>query len=406
MRIALFSFEFPPSVAIGGIGTYAWEAAKMFVAGGCEVEVFAAGEKGDEPASEYEVMVHRFDVNDRASLREAVLPCFAERHRHNPFDVIESPEIAAEGAEAAAAFSEIAIVVKLHTPSYLVGEVGYEAPGLMERVRFSLGALRRGHWARLKQRAYDANADLECNFTRSADEVAAPSRAIGEKVGADWSLASDRISNFPLPFRPAAALLDLPLPTSAKIIGFLGRLEARKGVVELARAIPEILEHAPGLRFRFIGSSWPYRGSDMELWIRLHCRKYLENIEFVGGVSPSQVPSELAKLDMILLPSRWENFPFACWESLATGRAVIGSSAGGMGDVIEPGISGLLVPPRNPSLLAKAVISLAGRPDEVTRLGVAGRERVINHLNPERIIPLQKASYERAIERAKERKVG
>ena len=231
MRIALFSFEFPPAVAIGGIGAYAWEAAKMLAAAGCEVEVFAAGKTGDEPAKDFGVMVHRFDVNDRASLRKAVLPCFAERHCQCPFDVFESPEIGAEGAEVAMAFPEIASVVKLHTPTYLVSEIGYETPSLLERMRFFLGALRRGRPASLKKRAYDANDDLECRFTRLADEVAAPSRAIGERVGADWSLDSDRISNYSLPFQPAAALLDLPLPTSARTVGYLCRLEARKGVV-------------------------------------------------------------------------------------------------------------------------------------------------------------------------------
>ena len=403
MRIALISFEFPPSVAIGGIGTYAWEAAKMLASGGCDVEVFAAGETGDEPASKFGVRVHRFDVKDRAALRAAIRPCFAKRHQQNPFDLLESPEIGAEGAEVAAAFPEIATVVKLHTPTYLVGEIGYEAPGLMKRMRFSLGALRRGRLAKLKQKRYDADADLECCFARQAHEVAAPSIAIGERVGKDWSLASTRIKTYPYPFAPSPKLLELPLPTNVQTVGFLGRLEARKGVVEFARAIPNILKRAPELRFRFIGPSWPYLGSDMEVWIRRHCRGFLDQIEFVGPVSPINLPGQLQKLDVIVLPSRWENFPFACWESLATGRAVIGSSAGGMADVIDPGGSGLLIPPRDPIALAKAVLSLAGRPEEVARLGAAGRKRVLNHLSPERVLPLQMASYERAIEGAKGR---
>ncbi|MDB4754598.1 glycogen/starch synthase, partial [Akkermansiaceae bacterium] len=66
MRIALVSFEFPPAIAIGGIGTYAWEAATMLAQGGHKVEVFSAGKKGPEPAEEFGIKVHRFDADDRA----------------------------------------------------------------------------------------------------------------------------------------------------------------------------------------------------------------------------------------------------------------------------------------------------------------------------------------------------
>jgi glycosyltransferase involved in cell wall biosynthesis len=181
-------------------------------------------------------------------------------------------------------------------------------------------------------------------------------------------------------------------------------LEARKGVVELARAIPRILQQAPQLQFRFLGPSWPYRNSDMESWIRYHCASVLDRIVFVGAVAREQLAVELARCDGIVLPSRWENFPFACWEAMASGRAVIGSSAGGMADVIQPDVSGLLVPPHSPEAITAAVLSLVEHPERVAQIGDAGRRRVLEHLAPERILPLQLASYERAIARARQRR--
>jgi glycogen(starch) synthase len=397
MRIALITFEFPPAVAIGGIGTYAFEAARMLAEAGCDVEVFAAGIPGHEPAEAYGVRVHRLDVANRAILREAVVPVFAERHRVRPFDVMESPEIGAEGAGVATAFPDLAVVVKLHTPTYVVGKVGYEAPTLAESIRFSAGALRRGRLDALKAPRYVADDDLECCFTRKADGVAAPSQAIHDLLAADWQLDESRMDCFAYPFRPDTTLLESSLPSECKTIGFLGRLEARKGVVELARAIPKILRKAPNLRFRFIGPSWPYRQSDMATWIRNYVGPYQAQLDFTGPIGRDQLPEEFHQCDAIILPSRWENFPFACWESMASGRVVIGSAEGGMADVIEPGLSGFLVPPHSPDAIADAILSLVNEPARVTSLGESGRRRVLEHLAPARVLPLQLASYRKAI---------
>jgi glycogen synthase len=404
LSVALISYEFPPAVAIGGIGTYAWEAARMLAESGVVVEVFCAGVPGDEPAHAYGVVVHRVDASDRACFRSRVLQVFATRHEVVRFDIIESPEIGAEGASIAASFHELAVVAKLHTPSFLVGVIGREPPTLRERLRFRLGALRRGRWAGLGQQTYVRAQDPEWQFTRSADEIGAPSQAIADRLLAEWDLDSRRISVFPYPFRPGADLLSLPIPQQAHTIGFLGRLEARKGVVELARAIPSILARAPELRFRFLGPSWPYRNGDMESWIRQQCRCFLDRITFLGPVTREQLPIELERCDAVVLPSRWENFPYACWEALASGRAVIGSTSGGMAEVIEPGISGLLVSPHSPHEIAEAVLSLVHRPELVGQLGAAARQRVLEYMAPQRILPLQLASYERAIARARQRR--
>jgi glycosyltransferase involved in cell wall biosynthesis len=101
----------------------------------------------------------------------------------------------------------------------------------------------------------------------------------------------------------------------------------------------------------------------------------------------------------MVLPSRWENFPLACMESMLSGRAVIASRAGGMAEMIEDGTSGLLIPPDAPEAITRAVLQLVKNPHAVGRLGAAGRERVLQWLAPDRIAPLQLAGYARAIKR-------
>ncbi|WP_075091012.1 glycosyltransferase family 4 protein [Haloferula sp. BvORR071] len=402
MRVALVSFEFPPAVAIGGIGTYAWQASLMMSAAGWDVEVFAAGDpKQEEAATAHGIKVHRFQAANRDEFRNLIVDSFRQRQRVKPFDVLESPEIGAEGAGIAEAFPQLPLVVKLHTPSYLVAETGYEPLSLAQRTRFSLGALARGRWATLKAPAYVPELDMECRFTRSADEVAAPSHSIGDRLIQAWSLDPARVSFFPLPVAPEPALLELPFPDRVGVIGFLGRLEARKGVPELAEAIPAILKEAPHLRFRFIGPSWPYKGTDMESWIRKVCHRHLGQIEFTGPVKRTDLHAELGRCDAVVLPSRWESFGLVCPEAMAAGRTVIGSASGGMADIIEAGKSGLLVPPRDPAAISRAILKLAADPALARSLAIGGRARILELLSPAQVLSRQEASYRRAIAHSK-----
>ena len=403
MRIALVSFEFPPAVVIGGIGTYAWEAARMLAEGGHDVEVFAAGKKGPEPAEEFGVKVHRFEQPNRESFRESIVAKFTSRHEAQPFDVLESPEVSMEGQEIAKKFPALPLVIKLHTPMYLLNEIGWEEPSFRERLRFTLGCLRRGKLAFLERPECIPESDPECHWTRSADEIAAPSSAIGNRLAHDWSLDQDKISFFPLPMTPSEELLSLEPPTEARTVGFLGRLEPRKGVLEIARAIPGILRKAPNIRFRFIGPTWGYKQSDMESWIREKYASSLHAIDFVGAIGKEQLAEEMNKCDVMLFPSRWESFGLVCPESMSAARAVIGSSSGGMAEIMVDKKSGILVPPKDPEAIVKAVLSLVNAPAKVSSLAKNGRQRVLDFLSHERILPLQIASYERAIVAASKR---
>ena len=403
MRVAFISFEYPPALAIGGIGTYAGNAVKMLATGGVDVEVFSAGEKGTAVCEGSSVPIHRVGARDRAEFRQRIVSVVRERHEVESFDLFESPEIGAEGAMVAAALPEIARVVKLHTPSYLLDRFGYEPPGFREHLRFSLGALRRGRIGFLRRNSWSFAGDPECAFAGAADEIVAPSLEIGAIVKRDWNLPEERISHFPLPFHPAAELFSLPPAVEIKRVGFLGRLEPRKGIIELARAIPTVLKQGPGLRFRFLGPSWPYKQGDMKSWMLRILSGCRDSLEFAGPVTPAELPMHLAQCDAMVLPSRWENFPFACIEALASARAVVGSAAGGMAEMIEHGKTGLLVPPRSPKAITEAILSLVRQPQLVRQLAEAGRKSIVQKLAPERILPLQLASYERAIRQSRRR---
>lgn len=405
LHICLVSFEFPPAVAIGGIGTYSWNAARMLAAAGHRVEVFAAGctasHNQTEPAAAHGVRVHRINAPDRVSFRKALVAPFLSRHEEAPFDVLESPEIGAEAAELCQRVPHLPLVVKLHTSSQLLARLGGERPLWRKQLRYTAGALRRGRWAWLGSSQADAEQELERQFTSQAHAIAAPSAAIAAAVQCDWGVDAAGCDVYPLPYAPDPALLGLPVARQLDTIGFVGRLETRKGIFELAHAVLPLLRRHPSLQLRLIGPTWPTERGDSRSWLERFFAPVQEQVVFTGPVEPAGIAHQLARCSAVVLPSRWENFPYGCWEAMAAARLVIGSAAGGMAEMIEHGVSGYLVPPRSPLAIRQVLQRLLQRPDRITSIAAAARERILHHLDPARVLPLQLASYGRAIERAR-----
>jgi glycosyltransferase involved in cell wall biosynthesis len=132
-------------------------------------------------------------------------------------------------------------------------------------------------------------------------------------------------------------------------------------------------------------------------------RPHLGSIEFTGAVPRERIPEVLANTDVCVFPSRWENFPFVCLEAMAAARGIVGSSAGGMAEMLDGGRAGRLVPPWSPGRIAHAVLELLTDPILRTRLGNVARERVLAEYDPDRIGVLREASYVRAIQRRRAR---
>src|SRR5207244_5175351 len=242
--------------------------------------------------------------------------------------------------------------------------------------------------------------DIERSHVVEADAISAPSRSIAERVARDWKLDRHRIEVFPNVYAPDPALLGLAAETRTNTVTCLGRLEVRKGIVDLADAVGMVVKRKPQTRFRFVGpvpGSSPTPGQDMKQFLSARLGAASHAVEFVPPIARDQLATVLAKTDICVFPSIWENFPYVCLEAMAAGRGVIGSRAGGMSEMIEPGTSGLLVEPRAPKEIAEAILLLLESPDRRVAMGAAARQRVLDEYCCERIAPLQEAFYRRAM---------
>ncbi|MEK6591727.1 MAG: glycosyltransferase, partial [Pseudomonadota bacterium] len=92
-------------------------------------------------------------------------------------------------------------------------------------------------------------------------------------------------------------------------------------------------------------------------------------------------------------PSRFEGLPRSLMEAMGLGRPVVGTAVDGIAEIVEDGVSGLLVPPRDPGALAAAVLKLAGDPGLRERLGKAAALRVRERYGAARMAREHEAAY-------------
>lgn len=400
MKIAFISYEFPPDTAYGGIATYVDQSSRLLHQRGHHVEVFTSSPYQNGTRTEEGIVIHRVQEESREAFPEVIGPVFAKRHRTVKFDVVEGPDYSADAKESVRLCPNIPLVIRFHSPRFLINELNNSEPSFLQKLRVHLGALRRGQKP-VRYWHYDLNEDIERIHALDADELVVPSRAMVEKVIAPWGLDSKRVSRIANPCIPSDTLLNIPIDTHTDVVTFIGRLEVRKGVIDLAAAIPQVLKVYPQAKFRFVGRPWrsPRPQLNMQHYLEQMLKPYLNSVEFTGHIPSDKLPTILTETDICVFPSLWEPFGLVCTEAMAAARGVVASNAGGMAELLAQGEVGRLVPPQTPQAIAEAIIELLKDPTRRMHLGKSARDRVLTEYSAERIGQLQEASYTRAIQR-------
>ena len=367
MKIAFITYEYPPDTDKGGIGTYTQQMANLLLSNGVEVHVFAGSQGREGAENENGLRVHRILCTSVHDFKRKVVYIFRSVHMQSAFDVIESAEIHANALEIKKAFPLVPLVVRLHAPDYIVETLKKRYVPFLHKLRFILGALRRGYWDAGYWRKYRYKNDPDYKFTIMGDAVTAPSTAMKEWAVINWAINSEKISVIGNPFTPSEAFLKLPAPDAFnhKTIIFFGRLNVLKGLVNATKAMKKILARHSGWKFKVIGDDGPGPlpgGVQMRAWIKEQLSCYKDRVMFYDGVRYEMLPELLEEGEIVILPSLFESFSYACLEAMAAGKAVVGSNSGGMNDLIENGKTGLLIDPEREDSLYNAINFLVTNP--------------------------------------------
>jgi phosphatidylinositol alpha-1,6-mannosyltransferase len=219
---------------------------------------------------------------------------------------------------------------------------------------------------------------------RRADLVIAPSADTAQHLISEQHILPGKVQRLPWGLDPefearleAAVPLSPPpgFPRTGRIILTVGRwapAERYKGADTLITALSRVLKTAPDASFVLVGE-----GDDRPRLEQLaRDLRVSEHAHFLYGLTPEQLFACYASCDVFALPSRGEGFGLVFLEAMAHAKPVIGGAHGGIPDIVEDGVTGLLVPHGDVESLAQALESLLANPSRAREMGARGRDRL------------------------------
>lgn len=209
----------------------------------------------------------------------------------------------------------------------------------------------------------------------------AVARRASARVAVSAAVAADRAHLFNMPdsrfqvipngirTQALAEIHDLKEDAGGEVVaGFLGRLQIEdKGLDLLLLALARLGEAAK-IRLEIAGGP-PEKAESLR--VRAADLGLADRVRFLGEVADAA--TALARWDLLVLPSRREGFGLVLVEAMAAGRPVVASRAGGIPEVVEDGVTGLLVPTEDVQALAEALHRMAASPGERARMGRQAR---------------------------------
>lgn len=220
----------------------------------------------------------------------------------------------------------------------------------------------------------------ERNWT---DGIVVNGEAVGEVTSLQEKVPMEKIHLLPNGFdvesfkvpKNQALFLKLSLPENAPIIGMVANIRPIKGYEILVSAFHELIQTMSNAHLLIVGNvGFDGGGSFRKLQDQIKNLGLQEKITFFHGCQ--DVPEALSLLDVALLCSHSEGSSFSLLEYMAAGIPTVATQVGGNGEVIVHGENGLLVPPKDPHALAKAILELLNDKEKANKMAQEAKKLV------------------------------
>jgi glycosyltransferase involved in cell wall biosynthesis len=183
-----------------------------------------------------------------------------------------------------------------------------------------------------------------------------------------------------------------PMPTerisNAPTVSAVTRIDPLKGILDLITAMRTILDSVPNAKCLVFGS--PSDSDYARYCLEARDRLGLSDSVFFMGFT-TETPRAFNSCDVVTLPSISEGFPFSLIEGMACEKATVATDVGGVGEALSD--TGILVPPRNPTLLGEAIARLLTDDQHSKKLGFAARNRILTEYTVSRFTDRYKEIY-------------
>lgn len=377
MNICFLSREYPPKIT-GGVGVYIYEMARALTMLGHKVYVITEAFDEEGEFNEDGIYVYRIKpvelpvffllkyglakTFERLEYSFAVSKKLKEIAGRNRIDVVESTDARTEGFWYYLFHNKPALLIKLHTPESIIFNWNNDQRSLDH----SLIKMMEEFWILKAKKLLSISSEMP------------------EILSRYYGLSFSRAIQHPNPidsdlFKPEFMRKD---PGAITIL-YVGRLEFRKGVHVLIRAVPEVLNEFPSAKFIFVG-----RDCGMKAYLEKKVAEFDcgQNVVFIDQVNRNELPDFYRNSTLCVVPSLWENFPYTCLEAMACGRPVAASNAGGISEIVKDGLNGILVTPGSVKELAGAAIRILKNRNLADALGNAASEFIKERYNRFKIV--------------------
>jgi glycosyltransferase involved in cell wall biosynthesis len=373
MKIALLSEKYTPD--IGGLAISTGRLGHLLSKSGHDVHAFvpsgslSPSETRTLPSSG--VNITRFGAHKRVD--DTLVDWFeliVEEHKRAPFDLIHAYFLPQAGFVAAYAGKY------LNIPS-VVSIRGND----IERAAFDPSKFSHVMYALQNADAITANASILARKAKAfmdREIVLIPN-------GIDTDLFK--------PMRRNEALFEtldsngLPLESAQQaarvqsVIGFVGELREKKGLRTLMSAYAQVIKSQPATLL-IVGEI--RQGEDKRLFDELKDSIPDANIIVTGYVSHKDLPVYYSLMDLFVHPSLRDGMPNAVLEAMACGKTVIATPVGGVTDVIEDGVNGMLTTVNDVGGLAGKIVEALTMPGKREAVGRSARETIVSRFTLEK----------------------
>jgi len=364
MKICFVCNEYPPA-AHYGLGTIYRDLAESLVRLGADVSVIGYGKRLERPFEQNGVKIHwltlpsifykavkikGYPYSLATFLKRFYLSMHLNKLMHlEKFELVESSDF--------------------NSPVH-----GKPAGKFIVRLEGSVTAYRLAEGR--QGFIHPIDGYFERKQLLAADHVIACSQHIAE--------LTNRAFGLDLPFELIYNAVDTNLfspqgnSCNTKQVLYVGNIMWRKGVFDLLRAAPMVIERHPDAHFVLAGGASGAHLEQLNTELNSLPANVRHQIEVRGKVEHRHLPELYNQSAVFVFPSRVEAFGLTCTEAMGCGRPVVATSCASGPELVEDGVSGLLADPTNPIDLAEKINHLLDEPNYAARLGNNARQRVLD----------------------------
>lgn len=240
-------------------------------------------------------------------------------------------------------------------------------------------------WFGVNEPSYEITYDFERFCVLNADAVMPISNNIKETIGDLYGINWKKVETH-VPVRM------IPLGVNEQFIGekphstktdkvrllYVGRFERRKGIDLLFETLPELMTKHKELYVDLIGDKTLIDENGVNYFAEFEAKykkePWFKRLYVPGFVGEKELADKYKECDIFVAPSRYESFGQIYIEAMASGKPVIGTKVGGIPEVVEDGVNGLLIENENASDLAVKLDLLVGNESLRKKMGLASRE--------------------------------